>query len=121
MSNPDTDQYCRDCKRETVVVFDQSAGDIICYECGLVLEAHSIDESAEWRTFTKELKDNDPVRVGGPINPLLPDGGLSTVITKASKGRSDQLYSNLGRFQNQVATNRSLIQAFAKISDMAER
>jgi transcription initiation factor TFIIB len=121
MSDPDSDQYCRDCKRETVLVFDHSAGDTICSECGLVLEAHSIDETSEWRTFANESNDNDPVRVGGPINPLLSDCGLSTVIVKAGGGRSDQLYSHLGRLQNQVAANQSLIQAFAKISNMADR
>jgi transcription initiation factor TFIIB len=76
------DAFCSDCKRQTEVVFDHSAGDTVCSECGLVLESHSIDETSEWRTFANESGDNDPVRVGGPTNPLLADGGLSTVIAK---------------------------------------
>lgn len=76
------DVYCSDCKKNTEVVFDHSAGDTVCSECGLVLESHSIDETSEWRTFANESGDNDPVRVGGPTNPLLSDGGLSTVISK---------------------------------------
>ncbi|RVX20152.1 Transcription initiation factor IIB-2 [Vitis vinifera] len=77
-----TDTYCPECKRYTEVVLDHSAGDTVCSECGLVLEAHSIDEASEWRTFANESADNDPVRVGGPSNPLLADGGLSTLISK---------------------------------------
>uniref|UniRef100_A0A2N9EW33 TFIIB-type domain-containing protein n=1 Tax=Fagus sylvatica TaxID=28930 RepID=A0A2N9EW33_FAGSY len=60
-----SDAYCSDCKRQTEVVFDHSAGDTVCSECGLVLESHSIDETSEWRTFANESGDNDPVRVGG--------------------------------------------------------
>ena len=68
------DAFCTDCKKNTEVVFDHSAGDTVCSECGLVLESHSIDETSEWRTFANESGDNDPVRVGGPSNPLLTDG-----------------------------------------------
>ena len=71
-----SDAYCSDCKRQTEVVFDYSAGDTVCSECGLVLESHSIDETSDWRTFANESEDNDPVRVGGSTNPLLADGGL---------------------------------------------
>ncbi|KAF9592783.1 hypothetical protein IFM89_017353 [Coptis chinensis] len=44
---------------------DHSAGDTVCSECGLVLEAHSIDETSEWRTFANESGDNDPNRNRG--------------------------------------------------------
>ncbi|KAJ0866615.1 putative transcription factor TFIIB, Zinc finger, TFIIB-type [Helianthus annuus] len=59
------DAYCSDCRKSTKMVFDHSAGDTVCSECGLVLESHSIDETSEWRTFANESGDNDPVRVGG--------------------------------------------------------
>ncbi|KAF6156640.1 hypothetical protein GIB67_017776 [Kingdonia uniflora] len=78
------DAYCTECKRNTEVVFDHSAGDTVCSECGLVLESHSIDETSEWRTFANEARDNDPNRVGGPSNPLLNEGSLTTVISKAN-------------------------------------
>ncbi|PWA73192.1 Cyclin-like protein [Artemisia annua] len=80
------------------VVFDHSAGDTVCSECGLVLESHSIDETSEWRTFANESGDNDPVRVGGPTNILLNDGGLSTVIKdnpKRTKSRNLRSYITL--------------------------
>ncbi|KAJ8449838.1 hypothetical protein Cgig2_001494 [Carnegiea gigantea] len=116
------DAFCSDCKKSTEVVFDHSAGDTVCSECGLVLESHSIDETSEWRTFANESNDNDPVRVGGPTNPLLTDGGLSTVISKPNGTTGDYLSSSLGRWQNRGANpDRGLIQAFKTIATMADR
>ncbi|KAI7983918.1 Transcription initiation factor IIB [Camellia lanceoleosa] len=116
------DLYCPECKRGTEVVFDHSAGDAVCSECGLVLESHSIDETSEWRTFANESGDNDPIRVGGPTNPLLADGGLSTVISKPNGSTGDFLSSSLGRWQNRGSNpDRSLIQAFKAIATMSDR
>nr|GEW02786.1 transcription initiation factor IIB-2 [Tanacetum cinerariifolium] len=113
-----SDAYCLDCKRNTEVVLDHSAGDTICSECGLVLESHSIDETSEWRTFANESGDNDPVRVGGPTNILLNDGGLSTVISKPNGVTSNFLPSSLARWSN---PDRSLILAFKTIATMCDR
>ncbi|MCO5581850.1 hypothetical protein L7F22_035739 [Adiantum nelumboides] len=85
------DSFCPECKKATEVVLDHAAGDTVCKECGLVLEARSIDETSEWRTFANESADNDPVRVGGPSNPLLTDGGLATVISKPNGAQGDFL------------------------------
>ncbi|EMS56891.1 Transcription initiation factor IIB [Triticum urartu] len=117
-----SDTFCPDCKKHTEVAFDHSAGDTVCTECGLVLEAHSVDETSEWRTFANESNDNDPVRVGGPSNPLLTDGGLSTVIAKPNGAHGDFLSSSLGRWQNRGSNpDRSLILAFRTIANMADR
>ncbi|EOY09191.1 Cyclin-like family protein isoform 2, partial [Theobroma cacao] len=116
------DAFCSDCKRHTEVVFDHSAGDTVCSECGLVLESHSIDETSEWRTFANESGDNDPVRVGGPTNPLLADGGLSTVIAKPNGASGEFLSSSLGRWQNRGSNpDRGLILAFKTIATMSDR
>ncbi|KAK4378011.1 hypothetical protein RND71_004307 [Anisodus tanguticus] len=92
------DTYCSDCKRNTEVVFDHAAGDTVCSECGLVLESRSIDETSEWRTFADESGGDDPNRVGGPVNPLLADAGLSTVISKGPNGSNGD--GSLARLQN---------------------
>ncbi|GMH18701.1 hypothetical protein Nepgr_020542 [Nepenthes gracilis] len=94
--------FCTDCKRSTEVVFDHSAGDTVCSECGLVLESHSIDETSEWRTFANESNDNDPVRPNGTTG--------------------DFLSSSLGRWQNRGSNpDRSLLLAFKTIATMADR
>ena len=91
-----SDAFCSDCKRQTEVVFDHSAGDTVCSECGLVLESHSIDETSEWRTFANESGDNDPNRVGGPSNPLRnPDRAL-IIAFKTIATMSDRSVSHLG-------------------------
>ncbi|PIA33661.1 hypothetical protein AQUCO_04000020v1 [Aquilegia coerulea] len=86
------DMFCPECKKSTEVVLDHSAG------------------------------ENDPVRVGGPSNPLLTDGGLSTVISKPNGASGDFLSSSLGRWQNRGSNpDRSLIQAFKTIAIMCDR
>ncbi|XP_057483889.1 transcription initiation factor IIB-like [Actinidia eriantha] len=109
------DLYCPECKRATEVVLDHASGDAVCSECGLVLEAHSIDETSEWRTFADSADNHDPTRVGGPTSPLLSDGGLSTVIS-GPNGPS------LARWHNHGSeADRSLIQAFKAIATMSDR
>ncbi|KAI3982202.1 hypothetical protein MKX01_019108 [Papaver californicum] len=118
--------YCSDCKSFTAVVFDHSAGDTICSECGLVLEAYSIDETAEWRTFTNESIDHDPHhRVGEKSNPLLSLGLTLTTCISVPKG-GEHRFSDTppGRFRNvkkMKDPDSCLIEAFDKIGTMSER
>ncbi|CAH9100643.1 unnamed protein product [Cuscuta europaea] len=114
------DSYCSDCKKNTEVVFDHSAGDTVCSECGLVLESRSIDETSEWRTFADDSGDHDPNRVGGPVNPLLGDVGLSTVISKGPNTNADA--ASVARLQNRGGDpDRALVMAFKTIANMADR
>ncbi|GMQ04313.1 hypothetical protein CsSME_00049770 [Camellia sinensis var. sinensis] len=114
--------YCLDCKRAMEVVFDHSAEDTVCSECGLILELHSIDETSKWRAFANESDDNDPVRIGGSTNPLLIDEGLSTVFSKPNSVTFDFLSSSLGRWQNRGSNpDRSLILALKTIATMSDR
>ncbi|MCL7028968.1 hypothetical protein MKW94_011674 [Papaver nudicaule] len=117
------DQNCPGCKRSTVVVLDRSSGDIICSECGLVLESHYIDETAEWRTYADDFSNYDCVnmiRVGAPSNPFLDDGGLSTVISKQNGASGD---SFIRGFKNRcLNTDQSgLSQALTTICAMSDR
>eukprot|EP00270_Netrium_digitus_P002461 TRINITY_DN12788_c0_g2_i1.p1 TRINITY_DN12788_c0_g2~~TRINITY_DN12788_c0_g2_i1.p1 ORF type:complete len:286 (-),score=52.71 TRINITY_DN12788_c0_g2_i1:188-1045(-) len=93
---------------------------MICKECGLVLEQHSIDETSEWRTFSNESANNDPVRVGGPSNPLLSDGGLSTIIARPN-GQGEMPANGRGWASRGANPDRGLINAFRTIADMADR
>ncbi|GAX80482.1 hypothetical protein CEUSTIGMA_g7920.t1 [Chlamydomonas eustigma] len=117
-----TVQKCPDCGGYQFVE-DHAAGDIVCKGCGLVVESHIIDERSEWRTFSDKDKDTaDPSRVGGPSNPLLEGGGLSTVIGKAQNDPLGLSYS-LNRLHTRGGNNpeRNLITAFKKISDMCDQ
>lgn len=115
--------YCPDCKKHTEVVHDHSAGDAICLDCGLVLEARSIDETKEWRNFYDDTTDNDPVRVGSASNPLLDGGGLETVISRTADRGSNGDLSSITRLQYEAfkSSDRSLVAGFGNIAEMAER
>ena len=61
-------------------VTDHSEGHVVCAECGLIQQERIIDEASEWRNFAAEDRTGsaNPNRVGGPINPLFSDFGVST-------------------------------------------
>ncbi|KAI7835903.1 hypothetical protein COHA_010206 [Chlorella ohadii] len=111
------EQQCPDCGLSDFVE-DHASGDLICRNCGVVVEAHVIDERSEWRTFGDKDGGSgvDPNRVGGPVNHLLSDGGMSTMIGGA-KGVDHGLVRNLQRMQarTEVTTDRALIAAFKEI------
>ncbi|KAM7524497.1 hypothetical protein LguiA_014399 [Lonicera macranthoides] len=115
------DDYCTDCRRETEVVYDHKSGDTVCSECGLVLEARSIDEHSEWRTFADSTDDRDPTRVGSPVNPLLSHGGLSTIISR-DNGGGGKGEAFLNRLQCRgTDPDRALVEAFGTIATMSDR
>ncbi|KAK9278085.1 hypothetical protein L1049_027643 [Liquidambar formosana] len=115
-------EYSRDCETLTQVVFDHAAGDTFCLGCGLVLDSHSIEETAEWRIFTDDSRDKDPIRASAHHNPLLASGGLSTVISKPKGASGYLLPSRHARRQNYgFNSDRSLIQGFKLIDIMSDR
>ncbi|MCL7025868.1 hypothetical protein MKW94_017464 [Papaver nudicaule] len=116
--------YCSDCKRFAPMVSDRfryrvgvptvsddSAGDTICVNCGLILEPHSINETSEGRTFANESVDNDPHRVGEKSN----GGGLTT----KPKGGGGE--NRIGRNVKMQDPDKSLFEAFKAIGIMSER
>jgi hypothetical protein len=89
--------------------------------CGLVVEAHIIDERSEWRTFgDKDKEGDDPSRVGGATNLLLEDGGLGTMIGRVQgDGGASFALNKMHMRQNNVA--RQLKGAFAAIGEMCAK
>ena len=67
----------------TNLQYDRSSGTIVCASCGVVNTESFIDYSAEWNYGGgDEPRGKDPSRCGCPINPLLENSSLSTVIGK---------------------------------------
>ncbi|KAI3844806.1 hypothetical protein MKW92_026699 [Papaver armeniacum] len=117
------ESYCADCKIVTAVISDHSTGDTICCDCGLVLEAYLIDDTAEWRTFADEPANNDPHRVGDKSNPLLSNNGLTTLISMPKGGEYQYPSSNSFRRFNQANMkdpDKGLIEAFKAIEAMSD-
>lgn len=81
LPRPDmSNRVCCYAHPDAPLIEDYRAGDMICSECGLVVGDRVIDVGSEWRTFSNEKSGVDPSRVGGPENPLLSGGDLSTMI-----------------------------------------
>ncbi|XP_058450327.1 transcription initiation factor IIB [Malaya genurostris] len=105
------------------LIEDYRAGDMICSECGLVVGDRVIDVGSEWRTFSNEKAGVDPSRVGGPENPLLSGGDLSTMIGPGTGPASFDAFGT-AKYQNRrtmSSSDRALIAAFKEISTMADR
>ena len=106
------------------LIEDYRAGDLICPECGLVVGDRVIDVGSEWRTFSNEKGEEDKSRVGGAENTLLDSSDLSTIIGPARGGASfgadgNPMYGN--RSGRVSSSDRTLLNAFRTISNMADR
>ena len=47
---------CSDCGSRNLTR-DETRGEVVCDDCGLVLEDNVIDQGAEWRVFSPEQGD----------------------------------------------------------------
>ena len=111
---------------------DETRGEVVCEDCGLVLEDNVIDQGAEWRVFSPEQGDQR-ARTGAPMTVMLHDKGLSTDIDWQNKDYSGKSISS--RYRSQFyrmrkwqkrsrvsnATERNKAMALAELDRMASR
>jgi transcription initiation factor TFIIB len=113
---------CKDCRDDPPDLYeDHASGDLICANCGLVLQQRVIDQSSEWRTFSNDDQGNDdPSRVGDGPNSLLNGAQLNTNIAFGDGGlRSKELH----RAQNKSSLdkgNKGLLQAYKQIGALCD-
>jgi transcription initiation factor TFIIB len=123
--------YCIECGSADVIC-DDTRGEIICNDCGLVIEEHMIDSGPEWRSYTAEEQEKRS-RVGSPINFAIPDKGLSTEIGPEDKDiygknlapiRRAEIY-RMRKWQRRTRTHssrdRNLIQAMGELDRLASQ
>ena len=73
----DENTVCSTCKSDSLF---SDKGMHICINCGTVQD-RVLDSSAEWRFYgSDDSKSSDPTRCGLPINNLLPESSLGSVI-----------------------------------------
>lgn len=102
-------------------------GELVCEDCGLVVQENLIDRGPEWRAFDSEQK-RKRARTGPPIKYTLHDKGLSTAISWKNRdayGRSiptknrPQIF-RLRKWQRRTrissTSERSLAIGFAELS-----
>lgn len=82
---------CGECASRNLLV-DDTRGEIVCNDCGLVLQENTIDQGAEWSVFSPE--DESRARTGAPVNMMLHDKGLSTDIDWQNKDYSGKAVVN---------------------------
>jgi len=109
---------------------DYSRAELVCEDCGLVIDEAFIDHGPEWRAFDSEQREKR-ARTGAPMTYTIHDKGLSTMISwqnRDSYGKSiptrnrAQLY-RLRKWQRRVrisdATERSLALALSALDRMS--
>jgi len=109
---------------------DYDRGELICEDCGLVIDNQYIDEGPEWRAFDMKQEENR-ARTGAPMTQMVHDKGLSTGIDSSNRdsyGRSipskkkAQIY-RLRKWQRRIrvsdATERNLAYALTEMDRMA--
>ena len=79
----DSENRCPNC-RGLDNIFDSHRGEIICNQCGMVLQDRLINPGAEWRAFDSDQREKR-TRVGAPMTFTIHDQGLSTIIDWKNK------------------------------------
>jgi len=114
---------CEECKDDGEVVEDAKEGQLVCRKCGAVVGDRIVSEGSEWRTFGDgdSSRKDDPQRTGGPESELLAEMGLSTIIGRNINNPDDNFLSKSQSKDSLESHHRTLLEAFAKISQMAGR
>ncbi len=75
--------HCPSCGSSDIV-FDNERGELVCNNCGLVIEENITDTGPEWRAFDSDQR-NARARTGAPIKYTKPNRGLVTEIDLYNK------------------------------------
>ena len=129
---PESEERIMECPEcgSRQLVHDYERAELVCNECGLVVDEDFIDMGPEWRAFDHDQRMKRS-RVGAPMTFTIHDKGLSTMIdwrnrdsygkSISSKNRA-QLY-RLRKWQRRIrvsnATERNLAFALSELDRMA--
>ncbi len=71
-------RVCPECGSARLM-HDSEAAEIVCMDCGVVVQQKLTDRGPEWRAFDDEQRSKR-TRVGAPLTYTIHDKGLSTTI-----------------------------------------
>jgi hypothetical protein len=74
-------QACPECESEAII---QDGDELLCKDCGFVLDEQAIDHGPEWRAFNANERDSKS-HVGAPTTQTMHDKGLTTTIDWKNK------------------------------------
>ena len=97
---------CPECG-STNLYYDKERGEIICRDCGFVIDDKMVDFGQDWRDF--EDSGQSERRAGAPMTYTQFDQGLSTDIGKRSdlsslSGKNRDKYFRLRKWQYRIST-----------------
>ncbi|MFX1365773.1 MAG: transcription initiation factor IIB family protein [Promethearchaeota archaeon] len=78
---------CPECGGSIIPLLE--TGDVVCNQCGLVIDERNVDFSQNGRRAYTHQEKNNREQTGAPISILLPDMGLSTVIDRTKISNPD--------------------------------
>ncbi len=116
---------CPHCKGKHIFR-DYESGELVCKDCGCIVDDLFIDQGPEWRNFG-DGKGEDRSRVGDPRKVNIHDGGMSTEISSRNRdayGRSipaseRAVMYRIRKWQKRIriasATDRNLASAFSNM------
>jgi len=88
---------CPECS-STYLSRNYSRAELVCDDCGLVIEEDLIDYGPEWRAFDSEQREKR-ARTGAPMNYMIHDKGLSTAIGWTNRDAYGKSIPNRNRAQ----------------------
>jgi transcription initiation factor TFIIB len=88
--------------------FDQDQGEVVCKDCGLVVEEKMVDFDQEWREFDPETAERKR-RTGAPMSYTQFDQGLGTDVGRKAdlyqlSGNSKNKFFRLRKWQKRIST-----------------
>jgi transcription initiation factor TFIIB len=86
---------CNECD-SSHIISDHAHGELVCADCGLVLQEKIIDQSKDWRAFDAQ-SEAAKAHAGSPMNILIHDRGLSTEIAHGYRDHSGRLIARQNR------------------------
>ena len=111
---------CPECGSINLISKDER-GEIICKDCGLVIEERMVDYGREWREFESDQAQKRR-RTGAPLTSTKFDQGLGTSVGASSdvyklSGKSKNKYMRLQKWQQRISTaiERNLKLALAEL------
>ena len=120
---------CPECQ-STALVRSTDRGELVCDDCGLVVDDNVVDHGPEWRAFDHSERQSKS-RVGAPVTRTMHDKGLTTTIDWKNQDSSGHILSSekrnqmhrLRKWQERIRTKdageRNLQFALSEIDRMA--
>jgi transcription initiation factor TFIIB len=113
------------------LVTDETNGEVVCSQCGLVITENALDRAPEWRAYTLEERRSKS-RTGAPIRYSIFDKGLHTTINgfrdasgNSLSGKAKRRAWRLRKWQNSTrvrdSRNRNLMQAMNELQMLSEK